>query len=114
METKTDVLLTEDHYQVVESRRAKIDTVRSGQLVIIQESGSGYGDQSYWCSFNLTYGVYELTKESYGREMRRVGEINEWSGTDGCGFKGVVKGQEIALNGITADNVFTKVWHKDS
>lgn len=113
METKTDekVVLTADYYQVINSTRTPIDEYK-GQLVIVFVTGSGYGDQSYWCSFSTKYDVYELTK--WGKEMQKVGEINEWSGTDGCGFKGQVKGQEIALEGVTADHVFKKVFHKDS
>jgi hypothetical protein len=113
METKTEVLLAKDYY--VNYYGQMIDIKPSSNLLVLFISGSGYGDQSYWCSFTNTYKVYRVKQRTHGdkTELEEVGQLNGWNGTDGCGFKGVILEQEVGMTGVTCDNAFMHIFKRD-
>lgn len=75
-------------------------------------NGGGYGDQSYWCKFHSTYGIYRIDKT--GKLLERVGTFNEVSGTDGSNFTGVIDGKAFSMEGYAVDNVFMKIFEKET
>jgi hypothetical protein len=107
----TNVLSAADYYINFMGRVIDIPELSSDRLYILFESGSGSGDQSYWCSFSTTYGVYRA--KDYGKTLERIGEIHEISGTDRKCFNGTVEGKAISLDGFTADSVFMKIFKRD-
>ena len=109
METK--IIKAEEYY--INYYGKVIDIMPCDQLFILSEDGSGYGDQSYWCAFTHTYGVYRMIKKSYGKELERVGSLNEYSGTDGCGFSGEVMGQKIKMIDVICGMVFMHIFARD-
>lgn len=84
-------------------------------LLILFVSGSGYGDQCMGdCSFSSSYAVYEA--DSLKKTLTLCGTLNESCGRSDAKsykrFSGVIKGQEIKLDGFVADKVFKKIFAK--
>lgn len=67
-------------------------------------SGSGSGDQSYWCSFTTTYDVYEQNNGT----LTLCGRLIETQSSDKKNFYGEIKGVLIDLP-FLATEVFTKI-----
>ena len=77
----------------------------SGRIYIEFVSGSGCGDQSYWCEFRSTYKVY---REKRG-ELIECGTINETTGTDKNMFNGTINGKDISSDFLSASDIFTMI-----
>ena len=75
------------------------------KIVILYVSGSGYGDQSYYCEFRSFYKVYRHE----GRKLIYAGTINEISGTAGNSFIGKIDDREIKCGFLRAAEIFTKI-----
>ena len=52
METETKIIEAKEYY--INYYGGVIDIKPCDQLFVLSEGGSGYGDQSYWCTFNVT------------------------------------------------------------
>lgn len=100
---KTSEVLYAEDYQIINGgKRHPLD--HGSKFVILFASGSGYGDQSYYCEFRSTYKVYWHE----GSELRYAGVINEVSGSNGNSFIGKIDGKEIKCD-FCADEIFTKI-----
>lgn len=100
---KTSEVLYSDDYRIINGgQRHSLDS--GSKFVILFASGSGSGDQSYYCEFRSTYKVYRHE----GRQLRYAGVINEVSGSAGNSFIGKIDGKEIKCD-FCADEIFTKI-----
>lgn len=77
----------------------------NSRIVIEFVSGSGCGDQSYWCEFTTTYRAYRQK----GTVLEECGRITERSGTDGNSYRGEIDGKVIACDFLGACEVFTRI-----
>lgn len=101
---KTSEVLNAEDYQIVYGgERYKLGY--GSKIVILFVSGSGHGDQPYWCEFRSIYKVYRHE----GRKLIYSGSINEISGSNGNSFFGNIYGKEIKCDFLCADEVFTKI-----
>jgi len=105
MET-AEVLKAEDYQIINGGKRHELDY--GSKIVILFASGSGSGDQSYYCEFRSTYKVYRHE----GMKLRYAGVIMEISGSKGNSFIGKIDGKEIKCDFLSADEVFTKIEKK--
>ena len=104
---KTAEVLKAEDYQIVNGgKRHQLNY--GSRVVILFVSGSGSGDQSYYCEFRSTYKAYWHK----GNKLTYCGEINEISGTSGKSFFGKIDGKEIKCNFLCADEVFMKIEKK--
>lgn len=94
---------TADYKIINGGQRNEIDA--GSHLFIEYISGSGQGDQSYWCEFHSTYRVY---RQKYNN-LIECGLLNETTGTDKNCFTGTIDGKEIASNFLSASDIFTRI-----
>ena len=99
----TEVLNAEDYQIVYGGERYQLGY--GNKIVILFASGSGSGDQSYYCEFRSTYKVYRHE----GRKLKFSGVINEISGSNGNSFIGKIDGKEVKCGSLCADELFTKI-----
>lgn len=101
---KTEEVLKAEDYQIVYGGE-RYQLGYGSKFVILFASGSGYGDQSYYCEFRSSYKVYRHE----GRKLKYAGLINEITGSKGNSFFGNIDGKEIKCDFLCANEVFTKI-----
>ena len=101
---KTSEILNAEDYQIIYGGE-RYQLGYGSKVVILFVSGSGSGDQSYYCEFRTTYKVYRHE----GRKLKYAGEIKEISGSAGNSFFGNINGKEVKCDFLGATEVFTKI-----
>ena len=101
-----EVLNAADYHIINGGKRHELGY--GSKIVILFVSGSGSGDQSYYCEFRSTYKAYWHK----GTKLTYCGEISEISGSAGNSFIGKIDGREIKCDFLCADEVFTKIEKK--
>lgn len=94
---------TED-YQIINGGNR--DTIGTGDRIFIEYiSGSGQGDQSYWCEFTSTYKAYRQKNS----ELIECGVVHETTGTDRNMFNATIDNKQISSDFLNACQIFTRI-----
>lgn len=100
----SEVLKTIDFVIINGGHRDVIDLCAEKYYVIFK-SGSGSGDQSYWCVFHSRYTVY---KQKWGL-LTECGFISDTVGSDGRSHEGEIEGHKISSDFFSVADLYSRI-----
>jgi hypothetical protein len=111
METKNNLNPAEFEINIC-GRCMDIPTIGYGRLYLLFITGSGYGGQSRDYYGSSEYGVYELDKKTFGKQLNLVGKATENQMPEGTLTTLTVNGKTYDFP-FSIDNIMNKIYRKN-